>query len=395
MKLLFVADGRSPIALNWIRHFVARGDEVHLVSTFACQPELELASNNFVPVAFSGLKTRGAGELMGRTRQSLLWSSSLVNLRTSVRRFLAPFTIPSAAAQLSEIISDIRPDMIHAMRIPFEGMVAASALKSMPEKRLLISVWGNDFTLHAKATPWMASYTRHTLRRANGLHTDCNRDQQMAVQWKFDPGLPSFVLPGNGGVQLDQFYPPGESDEERNLTAINPRGFRSYIRNDTFFKAIPLITAEFPEARFVCPGMATEGQARKWVDDLGIQANVELLPILSRMEIANLYRRSGISISPSMHDGTPNTLLESMACGCFPLAGDLQSIREWIEPGVNGLLFDPKSVDSTAEVVIEAFKQPGLRQRAAEINNAKIKERAEYNSSMEKALEFYQLIIAS
>ena len=34
-----------------------------------------------------------------------------------------------------------------------------------------------------------------------------------------------------------------------------------------------------------------------------------------------------------MHDGTPNTLLEGMACGCLPVAGDLDSIREWLKPG--------------------------------------------------------------
>ena len=28
MKILYVADGRSPIAQNWIRHFVEPGDDV-------------------------------------------------------------------------------------------------------------------------------------------------------------------------------------------------------------------------------------------------------------------------------------------------------------------------------------------------------------------------------
>ena len=42
MKILFVADGRSPIAINWMRFFVERGDDVYLSSTFACQPKLDL-----------------------------------------------------------------------------------------------------------------------------------------------------------------------------------------------------------------------------------------------------------------------------------------------------------------------------------------------------------------
>ncbi|HEY4718004.1 MAG TPA: hypothetical protein VIH14_03230, partial [Anaerolineales bacterium] len=53
MRLLFVADGRSPTALNWIEFFTGGDHEIHLASTYPCQPELKLASLHMVPVAFS------------------------------------------------------------------------------------------------------------------------------------------------------------------------------------------------------------------------------------------------------------------------------------------------------------------------------------------------------
>ena len=56
MRILFVADGRSPIALNWIRYFIAAGHAVHLASSFPCQPEPGLASFTVVPVALSEVK---------------------------------------------------------------------------------------------------------------------------------------------------------------------------------------------------------------------------------------------------------------------------------------------------------------------------------------------------
>ena len=30
MRILFYADGRSPITVNWLHHWIRRGDEVHL-----------------------------------------------------------------------------------------------------------------------------------------------------------------------------------------------------------------------------------------------------------------------------------------------------------------------------------------------------------------------------
>src|SRR5258706_9831929 len=57
MRILFVADGRSPITVNWLRYFVERGDEVFLASTFAGQPDLKLNGLEIIPVAFSGAKS--------------------------------------------------------------------------------------------------------------------------------------------------------------------------------------------------------------------------------------------------------------------------------------------------------------------------------------------------
>ena len=51
----------------------------------------------------------------------------------------------SASARAS-LIADLQPDLVHAMRLPFEGFLAAAAVEKVP---LLISVWGNDFTLFA------------------------------------------------------------------------------------------------------------------------------------------------------------------------------------------------------------------------------------------------------
>src|SRR5918996_3666320 len=54
MKILFVADCRSPIAQNWIRHFATRGDEIYLASTFACPAGVDFPIRGLevVPVAF-------------------------------------------------------------------------------------------------------------------------------------------------------------------------------------------------------------------------------------------------------------------------------------------------------------------------------------------------------
>jgi glycosyltransferase involved in cell wall biosynthesis len=280
------------------------------------------------------------------------------------------------------------------MRIPYEGMLCALA---NPHAPLLISIWGNDFTLHARATPLMARYTRLSLRRAEALHTDCHRDLRMSFQWGFQQEKPSVVLPGAGGVQPELFYPPVSEPGlvGGSRMVINPRGFRAYVRNDTFFRAIPLVLEHAQDVSFICTTMADEPRAHRWVKELGIVGHVELLPWQNREQMAELFRKCRVVVSPSTHDGTPNTLLEAMACGCIPVASDLESVREWITPGINGLLFDPADPFTLSQVILEALGNTELRQRAHSHNLNLIAGRAAYPVVMEKARVFYQDIISS
>jgi glycosyltransferase involved in cell wall biosynthesis len=399
MRLLFVADGRSPTALNWIEYFLDRDNQVHLVSTFACAADPRLASFQVVPVAFSSVKSAPGGPKSRAGKVLGLLGTPAIGLRTRLRHWLGPLTLPKAAQCLRTVIEAVQPDLVHAMRIPYEGMLAALAGAEAP---LVISVWGNDFTLHAPSTPLMARYTCLALKRAAALHADCQRDLRLGRDWGFPEDKPAVVLPGAGGVQAELFYPPEIGNAEgadngncldRTRRVINPRGFRAYVRNDTFFKAIPLVLARRPETRFVCPVMAEEPQARRWVDELGIQANVDLLPRQTRPQMAALFRSAQVAVSPTTHDGTPNTLLEAMACGCFPVAGDLESLREWIIPGVNGLLVDPADPQALAQGILQGLEDENLDQGARAYNLRLIAERAAYELVMEQAQEFYRQII--
>jgi glycosyltransferase involved in cell wall biosynthesis len=394
MRLLFVADGRSPIALNWISFFLEQGHEVHLASTSSCQPDPRLASYSFIPVAFSQASARLMNQQFlppGGFR-----SPSALRLRTFLRDWLGPVTLRRASRNLRTLIQQIQPDLLHAMRIPYEGILTFLA---QPRSPLLISVWGNDFTLHATANPWLTHYTRKALTRADALHTDCQRDLHLARAWGYSSTKPAIVLPGAGGVQLSLFYPLSREDA---LTAanqppivINPRGFRAYVQNQAFFEAVALVLQRHPGVRFLCPAMEGERQALRWLHALGIASSVELLPPQTPSQMADLFRRSLISVSPTTHDGTPNTLLEAMACGCFPIAGDLESIREWIIHGQNGLLVDSRDPQALANAIVNALDDRELRKNAMMINQTIIAAKADYSRVMPAALDFYRSLCSA
>ena len=399
MRLAFIADGRSPIAQGWISLLTERGHEVHLLSTFRCLPIPGIASLHFIPVAFSGLGKQGErGEFRapGGTQG--------IGLRSVIRHWFGPFTLPRAAGTVRKILDTLEVDLVHSLRIPFEGMLAASAQFQVP---LVVSVWGNDFTLHARSSPGMKYHTRQALNRADALHADCKRDIHLAADWGFQPDRPTVVLPGGGGVVRDLFKPsPPEMEilrpevrkqledlPEGNPIVVNPRGFRAYVRNDTFFRSIPGVLERVPEAIFLCPAMGENEEANRWIAQLKIEGSVRLLPKLSQGEMAMVYRLSKVMVSPSEHDGTPNTFLEAIACGCFPVVGDLESLREWVADGENSLLIDPDDAEALVQATSRALMDDGLREQASKINQDLIDERADRDRVAISAERFYRDVV--
>ncbi len=395
MKLAFLADGRSPIAINWIRWLVEKGHEVHWISSRLADPPLAgLASFRVLPI-FPELP---AGIKVSRGNRLLHPAA------TVIRHWWMPLRLGTRARELNRIIAEIRPDLLHAMRIPQEGMVAAQAklypgaCRSLP---LLVSVWGDDFTYHARSSPMMDRLTRNTMHKVDALHSDCRRDIKLAIKWGLRIDTMTMVEPGNGGIRTDMFF-QGEPDslliekfslQREAFFILNPRGIRGVARTDTFFRAIPRVQNAVPNVHFLALRMAGSDEAMDWVRRLGIRNAVTLLPGISMEDMPRLFRLSPIMLSLTMHDGLPNVLLEAMACGSYPVCGDVESLHEWIDDGRNGSFVPIGDPDTVAGALIRVASDPELRRQAAARNKQIILERAEWHAVMSRVEEFYRAMI--
>jgi glycosyltransferase involved in cell wall biosynthesis len=136
--------------------------------------------------------------------------------------------------------------------------------------------------------------------------------------------------------------------------------------------------------------LAGDVESEHWIQLLGIQLNTRLWPRLDRSQLWALFKKARVFVSPSIHDGTPNSLLEAMACGCFPVVGNIESMQEWITSGVNGLLVDATSPRATADGIIAALENPTLCAAARKENARIIAERAAYRRCMAMTEAFYQ-----
>jgi glycosyltransferase involved in cell wall biosynthesis len=409
LRVSLIADARSPIARSWFEAVVACGHIIQVLSTYPVRR---------LPLPGSLVVLPTLPEVVGRLR----WPRGAP--RPAVRLPLAPSDhLPAARsggeslagvalrecrlgaelllrrgveAAARRALDDFQPDIVHALRIPYEAILIAPLMRRRPEP-FLVSTWGNDFTLHAALSPTYRRLTRKVLRQIDGLHCDCERDLMLARALGYRG--PSLVAPGSGGVDAGDFPRPGALQRARQrlrapedaLIIFNPRSHRDYVRNDVFFAALPAVLRRFPTAIAVTVGMEGNNDFRRYAAALGINDAIRFLPVQDRGEMADLFSAATVTVSPSTHDGTPNTVLEAMACGSFPIVGDIPSLREWVEPGVNGLAVDPNSVGSLCEGIIAGLSDAGLRGRAATRNRAIVDERASRSAVRPALRQFYDL----
>jgi len=392
--ILFVADGRSPTARSWISHVQSLNYATSLISTYPCQPVENLENFEVLPIAFSRFSQ---GTVQGQTFRQ---KSTLKNLRdrlTPILQFfryrLGPLTIFLQVNKFQDLVESIQPDLVHALRIPYEGMLASFTPETLP---LLVSTWGNDLTLHANKGWLMAQLTRRCLKRANGLISDTQRDAGLAMDWGLRPNQPKLVTVGSGGLDLEViqsaqgFSPPEYGIPENAAWVVNPRGLRpGSVHQDVFFEAIPHVHQKYPSTCFLCPNLQGVKQAQDWLQKFSLDQRTFLLPKLPQGQLWSLFKQSKIFVSPSSHDGTPNTLLEAMACGCFPIVGDIESMREWIEDGENGFLVDPRNPRALADEICKTLDQPQIVAEVAKKNLIIIEERATLRKTLPRIDQFY------
>lgn len=77
---------------------------------------------------------------------------------------------------------------------------------------------------------------------------------------------------------------------------------------------------------------------KEFQEALAIRSTVIWAGRLPAKEIGKWLEESDFYISLPDTEGISSSLLEAMACGCYPIVTNLPGNREWIEDGVNGAL---------------------------------------------------------
>lgn len=398
MRILFVCDLNSIHSQKWIKYFIDRKFNVYIYSTTPFRDGFHGARvfSERPPV----VETKGSGKMLATFfKLRPAWFVMAIAEKAFLRKKVSTIKSSTFAHKnaVMDILHSVNPDVVHSLRIPNEGFIGSMLPTDVP---LVVSTWGNDLTYWARMSSFRR-LTENTLRRADFLFTDCERDIRLSHELGFAQEKPFLVLPGSGGMMQDDLEIGRLSLEsrtdffkdnfqiDRRPVFLSLRGFGSQdIDNVPLLRACKLLVDKGGAFRLIIVGKRTGFRFHKLMRLIKIHRldkNVFLIDELPHAKALEALRGSDFSISISHNDGTPNSMLEAMTFGAIPLMSEIESIKEWITDGTNGYLFDPSVPKSIADTMQRAIAEEKKRISMRRLNYELIVNRADYIRNMEKA----------
>jgi glycosyltransferase involved in cell wall biosynthesis len=149
-----------------------------------------------------------------------------------------------------------------------------------------------------------------------------------------------------------------------NPTILYVGRIKKYKSVETAIDALPKISAQIPDVKMVIIGAGDHlPHLKKRVADLQLEDRVEFPGFVSVSAKVDYLRRSHLSVYPSLKEGWGLTNIEANACGTPVLAARVPGLRDSVDEGVSGLLFEHGNVDQFAWKAVKILSDSECRHK--------------------------------
>lgn len=295
---------------------------------------------------------------------------------------------------LSEIVEDkiieFKPDVVQSFVLFSACTPILEVIQKYPDIKWIYSAWGNDLYYFQNEADYLKDI-KEVLPRVDYMFADCKRDHDIAVEYGFQ-GEFLGDFPGGGGYDLS----PVEKilvPEERDLILI--KGYQALFGECIpVLKAIEKLQSELIDIKIKVFGADPEVVEFVKKSELNHWNNFEVFEQIGRVEVLDLMNKAKIYIGNSISDGMPNTLLEAIISGAFPIQSDPGgATSEIIEDGLNGLLIpDPMNVDGIKNLILKSLEQPEILEKAFQYNLEMVRPKLERTFVKQEVLKKYEQV---
>lgn len=288
---------------------------------------------------------------------------------------------------LENLISQIKPDIIHINNLPFlTTLQTARAAKKLHIPSIIhvhgvIGKWNRllDFLQYTYIQIFGKKFFNDTKKVICLTQSDALETQKLGC-----PKNKIQLIPN--AVDVEVFKPAKETP---NLLFwggrfIQQKGLKYLI------DALLIIKNKVPNIKLCLSG---DGVLTSKINDMvklaGLQKNVKFLGRVPRETLPTLVNSCSIFVLPSLKEGMPYALLEAMACAKPVVGSDIPGINDIIINMKNGLLVPPKNPQAIANAVLSILNNEKTRLKIGENARKTIVQKHQWNLIIQKVEKVY------
>lgn len=307
-----------------------------------------------------------------------------------------PDLVKPFVEEFRSIITDIRPDLIHAGPVQSCGYIAALS-KFRP---LVIMSWGSDLLVDSHLAPEWERATREALQSADGFVCDCDTVRNAASHYRDFPDGVIAQLPW--GIESGTFSPAGPLPRAtempfgpETIRLICTRFWEPIYGMDVLMEAFLRAYRAEKRLRLLLLGEGSERQSIQRFINRHSLSDVVLTPgRLPESDLPGWFRSASAYVSCAKSDGTSVSLLQAMAVGLPVIVTESASNREWVTEGENGWL--AAGAEEFADKIFELSQLPTARREAISCTNRRIvAARANWDENFPRLLHLYEGLVGT
>ena len=362
MKVLLVADARSVHTRRWAVSLKESGVETVLYSIFP-SPDGFFESAGIRLHVFDMFTYKGLSGI--KLVRGMLKSHG------------------EAVRDLKAVISEEKPDILHAHYATSFGLIAAMS----GFHPFLISVWGSDVYEFPYKSILNRMSVKYILRKADRIMSTSNIMARQTARFT-DKDIE--VIPF--GVDTGLFRPMQTTGGDGSFVVGNVKTLSPKYGIDVLINAFSIVLRTNPglDAKLVIVG---DGPCRSEYEGLcrtlGVMERVVFTGRVLNGMLPEYYNRFSVAVSLSRSESFGVVAVEAMACGCPVVTSDADGFTEVVVDGETGFIVPRNDAEAAAAAIQRFIDDPSLREKMGRKGEERVRKMYDWKDSIGKMLKVY------
>lgn len=280
----------------------------------------------------------------------------------------------------------IGPQLVHVHWAHF-----AADVRAVWRGPLVVTAWGSD--IYRRENFDVADWDASMSALATADLVTCDSDDLALELRRVLPSPPRRLVVVQWGVDTDMFAPGGPNQRAAlglhgREVIFSARSFTTVYNQETVVAAFARVRAQRPASFLLMKRYGGSAdyfeRIQAQITALGLSDHVRVLDAVPYEEMPEIYRTADVMISIPWSDAAPMALLEAMSCELPSVVCDLPSLREWIQPGVTGMLVEPRDVDAVSTALLHLLDDAALRREIGRQSRVLVQARASQDIHMKR-----------